>query len=119
MYYKSFNVNGTINQTELDGGLVSTVEEPKKLKEIIINSSAHEGNIIEGWIGTNRVLTIYDYNCDTQELTGADTFPISTTKLTRLPVDILIPKGQSFKIGINCGGTACNIFGAYAYEIAL
>ncbi len=117
MFYKGFNVNGTINVTELDAGLVSLVEEKKRVRAVLISSSAWEGNIIEGWIGTNRILEIYDYCLDTQELAGADTPPLSALKTIRIPIDEEIPAGQIFKIGINCGGTASNIFGAYEYEI--
>jgi len=110
-------VTGVINVTTLDGGLVSLVEEPKKIRAIIINTDTTEGNIIEGWIGTNRVLAIYDYCLDTQELCAADTPPHSTTKISRLPVDIDIPPGQTFKIGVNCGAVANDLYGAYEYDI--
>lgn len=116
MFYKAFNVDGTINITELDGGLMSTVEVPTRIRAVLINTSATEGNIIEGWIGTKRVLEIYDYNLDTQEESAADTPPFSSQKIGRLPVEIDVPAGQSFKIGVNCGGVASNLFGAYEYD---
>lgn len=114
MFYKSFHVTGVINVTTLDAGLVSTVEEPKKILAILINCDTTEGNIIEGWIGTNRVLTIYDYLLDTQE--EAAIAPLSSNKISRLPIDIDIPAGQIFKIGVNCGGVQNDIYGAYEYE---
>lgn len=117
MLYKELQVDGVINVTTLDEGLVSRTEEPKTIRAVLINLSAHEGNVLEGWIGTERVLAIYDYCLDTQELTGADTFPISQTKLNRIPVDLPIPSGAIFKIGIRCGGTASNVYGAYEYEV--
>lgn len=116
MYYKAFTAVGVINTTVADAGLTSLVAEPVKVVAILINSSAQEGNMIEGWIGTDRVLEIYDYCLDSQELTGADTFPISTVKMGRVPVDLEIPAGQIFKIAIRSGGTASNIFGSYEYE---
>ena len=117
MMYKAFFVTGILNTTEYDDGLVSLVEEPKKIRAVIINSSAHEGNVIEGWIGNTRVLEIYDYPLDTQEETAGATAPLSQNKINRIPLDLDIPPGQSFKIAINCGGTASNIYGAYEYEL--
>lgn len=116
MYYKAFNVTGVINVTTLDGGLMSTVEVPTRIRAVLINSSATEGNVIEGWIGTKRVLEIYDYNLDTQEETAGATAPLSQNKINRLPVEIDVPAGLSFKIGVNCGGVASNLFGAYEYD---
>ena len=117
MMYKAFNVTGVLNVTTYDDGLVSLVEEKKKIRAVIINSSATEGNVIEGWIGNTLVLEIYDYPLDTQEETAGATAPLSQNKINRIPLDIEIPAGQIFKIAINCGGTASNIFGAYEYEI--
>lgn len=117
MYYKELQITGVINVTTLDEGLVSLTEEPKKILAVLINLSAHEGNVVEGWIGTERVLAIYDYVLDTQELTGADTFPFSTIKINRIPVDLPIPPGQTFKIGVRCGATANDIYGAYEYDL--
>ncbi|GAG22054.1 unnamed protein product, partial [marine sediment metagenome] len=53
-YYKAYAVAGTINITELDAGLVSETEEPKRIEAILINISAYEGNMVEGWIGNTR-----------------------------------------------------------------
>ena len=117
IFYKAFTVTGVANQTELDSGLVSLLEEKKKIRAVLINSSAHEGNVIEGWIGTNRVLECHDYLFDTQEETAGATAPLSQNKISRIPLDKEIPAGQIFKIGINCGATLSTIYGAYEYEI--
>lgn len=116
MKYKAFNVTGVINTTTLDGGLVSLVEKPSRIEAILINSSATEGNVIEGWIGTERVLECYDYVFDTQEESTATQAPLSATKIVRLPIEIDIPPGQIFKIGVRCGAAANNLFGAYEYN---
>jgi len=116
MYYQGYNRTGTINTTELDAGLVSTDTEPKTIKEILINVSAYEGNVVEGWIGNKRVLEVYDNVFDTIEDLGAANFPYSTSKIGKLEINLTIPVGQIFKIGIRCGGTASDIVGAYAWE---
>lgn len=117
MYYKELQVDGTINVTELDEGLVSLTEEPKTIRAVLINLSAHEGNVLEGWIGTERVLAIYDYCLDTQEETAVATAPLSQNKINRIPVGLPIPPGQTFKIGIRCGAVANDVYGAYEYDI--
>jgi len=114
MYYKAFHVNAVANVTTLDGGLVSEVDNPVHVNAIIINSSAHEGNIIECWIGNKRVLEIYDYNLDTQEETAAQA-PISANKIGRLPVDLDIKPGAIFKVGSRCGATGHHLYGSYEY----
>lgn len=116
MFYKEMQVDGVINETAYDQGLQSTEESPVTIDAILINLSAHEGNVIEGWIGTNRILAISDYVFDTQEESAADTPPFSSTKINRLPINEKIPGGSSFMIAIRSGGTASNIYGAYEYS---
>jgi len=116
MKYKGFNQAGTINTTELDDGLQSTAKSPKRIRAVLINVSAYEGNVLEGWIGNERVLEIYDNVLDTIEDLGAANFPYSTSKLGRIPIEIDVEIGQKFQIEIRCGGTASDIVGAYEYE---
>ncbi len=117
MYYKQMQVNGVLNTTTLDEGLTSTVGEPKTIKEVLINVSAYEGNVVEGWIGTERILEIDDYVLDTQEETAGATAPLSQNKIGILKIDQEIPPGEKFKIGIRCGAVASDIYGSYAYEV--
>lgn len=116
MYYQAFHVAGVINVPTLDAGLISLVAAPVKIKAVIINCDTHEGNIIEGWIGTDRILQIYDYNLDTQEESAADTPPFSSVKMGRIQIEEDVPPGQIFKIGVLCGAVANDLFGAYEYE---
>lgn len=114
MYYQRFAVEGTANATELDDGLVSLVEEKRHIRAILITCSDWENNVIEGWIGTERIMTLADYLIATEALEA--TYPKSTTQMVRFPVDQEIPAGQIFKIGIRCGATETDIFGAYEYD---
>lgn len=116
MYYKAYTVVGVVNITTLDGGLVSLVDDPVIIDAVIINVDTYEGNVIEGWIGTERVLEIYDYCLDTQDETAGATAPYSNTKMGRIPVNIPVPAGQIFKIGVRCGAVANDLFGAYEYS---
>jgi hypothetical protein len=117
MYYQGFSVTGLVNVTVLDAGLVSTEEEPKHIDAILICVTAYESNVIEGWIGNKRVLEIYDNVLDTIEDLGAANFPYSTSKMGRVPVDLEIPVGQIFKIGVNSGAVLSSIEGAYEWTI--
>jgi len=116
MYYKRFAVDGTPNETVLDAGLVSLVVEKKRLVAVLINTTEYQNNVVEGWIGTERILEIPDVNIDTIDTAAQNSR--STVKMGRIPVEMDIPEGQIFKIGIRCGVAATNIRGAYEYVIA-
>jgi len=116
MYYKRFSVTGVINSTVLDAGLVSLVAEKIRIDAILVTCQDWQNNVIEGWIGTERILEIPDYLVDSDADLGAANFPVSTTKLIRIPIEHDIPEGQIFKIGIRCGATAGNIIGSYEYS---
>lgn len=115
MFYKSFSVTGIENKTVLDSGLISTVEEPKTIKSVLINVSAYQGNTVEGWIETNRILEIDDKVLNTELVAAGDTPYASTTKIVRIPIDEPISPGMIFRIGINSGATKTDISGAYEY----
>ncbi len=115
MLYKSFDVIGIVNVTTLDEGLVSLVKEQYRIKAILITVSIWAGNILEGWIGTNRILEISDYVLDSMD--DIATGPVAMTKINRINIDEVIPEGQIFKIGVNCGAVATDLHGAYEYEI--
>ncbi len=117
MRYKEFVVVGTASETVLDGGLTSTEVEPKRIVAILICVELYAGNHIEGWIGTNQIVGASDYVFDTFDESAADTPALSTTKINRLPIGEDIPVGEIFKIGIRCGLTDTDIYGAYEYEI--
>lgn len=116
MFYKAFNVTGSANKTVLDSGLISTVEEPKRIRAILIDVSSYQDNVVEGWIETNRILEIQDKVLNTSYIHGADLTVTCTTKIIRIPIEEDIPPGMIFKIGINSGSLATNIMGAYEYE---
>jgi len=118
MFYKGFAVGGAVNVTVLDPGLVSLVEEPVKIRAILIMTNEAQGNTVEGWIGTERILEIPDYLLDTNDDQVSTNPQRATTKINRIPIEEPIPPGQIFKIGIRCGANATNIYGSYEYEPA-
>jgi len=117
MYYQAFHVNALALVATLDAGLVSKVEAPVHVNAIIINCDTTEGNVIECWIGTKRVASIYDYCLDTQEEAVGFT-GFSVTKIGRLPIDLDVPAGSIFKVGSNCGAVGQHLYGAYEYTEA-
>lgn len=117
MRYKEFVVVGVASETELDEGLTSTEVEPKRIEAILISVELYAGNHIEGWLGAKQIIGTSDYIFDTLAETAADTMPYSTTKIIRLPIGEDIPVGETFKIGIRCGLTDTDIYGAYEYTI--
>ena len=116
MKYQGFTVTGVANTTVLDGGLVSTVEEPRHIKSVLICCTTYLSNVIEGWIGNERVLEIYDSVLDTIADLGAANFPYSTTKKGEIIIELDIPAGQIFKIGVRSAGVLSSIEGAYVWE---
>jgi len=116
MFYKLFRVTGEANKTIFDDGLISTVEEPKRIRAIIINVSTYNNNTIEGWIETTRILEIPDDCCSTADFTNTATYYRPTNKMFRIPIEEDIKPGMIFKIAVNSGAASTSIDGAYEYE---
>jgi hypothetical protein len=107
---------GVINTTVLDAGLVSTQEEPKKIIAVLVDVTAYQGNYIEGWIGNLRVLEVPDFVFNTRLAAGAANAYASTTKVVRMPIELDVPAGQNFRIGVRSGAVAITLDGAYEYS---
>ncbi|MQY78378.1 MAG: hypothetical protein GH151_04165 [Bacteroidetes bacterium] len=116
MLYKLFRITGEANKTVFDDGLVSTVDEPKRIRAIIISVSNYNTATIEGWIETTRILEIPDVCCATHDYLLAASYFRPTDKMFRIPIDQDIKPGMAFKIAINCGAGTINIDGSYEYE---
>lgn len=117
-YFKYFKVTGVQGTTTHDSGLTSSAEAPKRLKSILINTSIHDGNKIQGWLEREKVFDIPDYCIDTQEVVGAVTMPMSMNKINEIPVGVDMPVGTTFDVAIEHGaGSIAYLYGAYRYEI--
>ena len=113
---QSFSVTGSTNSTVLDTGISSTNEETLFLKGVYISVSALQGNTVEGWISQTRHVQILDYPLRTHVASGTNQYP-DTNGVHYLPIERELQVGETFQIGINSGGTATNIFGAYEFEV--
>jgi len=116
-YFQHFTKTAVINTTTYADGISSSAEAPKRLKSVLINITTHSGDRVQGWLEREKVFDIPDYCIDTQELTGADTFPKSMNKINEIPVGVDMPVGSTFMVAVLCGGVATTIHGAYRYEI--
>ncbi len=115
-YYQHFEVIGVLNTTTLDEGLVSLVEEPRTIIAVHIMTNEALDNVIEVWIGTERIMTYPDHLIDTNDDQASTNPQMSTTKINRIVLEHPVPAGQILKIGIRCGANPNNIYGAYEYE---
>ena len=116
-YFKYFKVTGVDSETVYDDGLTSSAEAPKRLKSIMINVVAREGNKVQGWLEREKVFELPDHLIDTQEAMAADTPPLSMNALNEIPVGVDMPIGTTFKVAISSGATHSDLYGAYRYEI--
>lgn len=105
--YFSERVTGSPNTLVLGTGLVSTEVEPKVIKGLYITVSARNGNMIEAWIERERTLQILD----TIFSLSSDSFRLY------IPVDVDLPIGRRFAVGVRSGATATNIDVVYEYEL--
>ena len=116
-YFQYFTKDCDANKTTYADGLTSSAEAPKRLKSVVINIDLHSGDKVQGWLEREKVFELPDYCIDTQELTGADTFPFSMNKINEIPVGVDMPVGTTFRVALECGGVGATICGAYRYEI--
>jgi len=117
LYYAEFSVDGTANAVTWDTGIESTEAEKKRIVAVLISVSGYQNNVLRGAIEREDILKIRDYVLDTYGSTGSTNTQYATTKINRIPIGHDLAVGRTFKIGIECGGTATNIRGAYEYEI--
>ena len=115
--YKAFTITGEANKTVWDGGLKGTDAMPKKLLGLLLNVSGQAGNQILLDRERKRLMSLYDYHIDTDEVNAADTHPKSDTKLIFIDIEADVPAGVTVMVGIACGATAKNVFGSYVYEL--
>lgn len=111
-----FSVTGVANVTTLDTGLTSNTDEKYHLQGIYLRVSGWVDNIIIGMFMTTKILDIPDYLVHTDESTASGNTQKSVTLDRYFDINLDIPVGQTFKIGIQCGGTAKNLTGSYVYQ---
>lgn len=124
-YYQAFLVTGTANTEVLDtvgispngAGLTSTQAEPKTLLSILISTSVQVGNYLVVAIGQGTPVLIPDYVLHTVQASGTDAFRDTAARLVQVPCNIVIPEGETLRVGVRSGSTLSTINGAYVYAI--
>ena len=117
VYFQLIRLTGGDNTITFDGGLESSLENPKTLLSILVNVSAYQDNDIQGYLEREKIFDIPDKLLDTVELAGTNNFSKSFNRLNEIEVGVAIPAGSTFKAAIKCGATPTNLVGAYRYEI--
>ena len=107
LYYESETITGIANQRTFGTGITSTEPEKKRIKKVIVTTSAREGNYVEFWVEREKRGSIIDYN-----------LPLNTDAFRlELEFDTEIEVGRSFTPALYCGGTATTVYITYCYEI--
>lgn len=114
--YEAFTITGVANDTAWDDGLAGTEGVPKKLLGLLLCVTGHAGNLIKLDRERKTLLTLYDYHIDTDEDSGGANTLRSTSKMQWVDCEADVGVGVKVQVGIACGATAKNLFGAYVYE---
>jgi len=118
-YFQLFRITGTANSIAYDDGLKSTQAEPKRLIAIhaqVDSYSRSDDNNVQGWHERAKVFEFPETLLPTQhDSDGAETTPVANS--LKIPVDIDLPPGETFKAAIQCAATAKVFRGVYEYEI--
>lgn len=118
-HFQLFRVTGVANATTLDPGLNSTEAEKKRLIAVHLQCdkfAATDDNDIVGFWERSKQFDFPEKLFAT-ELYSNVAQTADGGKMHEIPVDLDIPIGETFKVGIKCAATAVNIRGAYEFEI--
>lgn len=118
-YFQSFRITGVANSVIYDGGLKSTIAEPKRLVACHIQMDFHaatDDNDVQGYHERAKVFDIPE-KLFPAEAAGDTTSDVSEPRSKIVPVDIDIPAGETFKMALKCAATLTKLRGAYEYEI--
>jgi hypothetical protein len=118
IFHQKFAVTGIANKTILDAGIQSTEKVKKTLISVLIQTSAYNGNTVEGWIQQLKVTEVAESLLDTVERESDEKMNKSANRINEIPVAAPLEIGQLYQIGINSGATPSDISGSYVYEIS-
>lgn len=119
IHFQLFRITGVANSIIYDDGLLSTQAEPKRLLAIhaqLDSYSRTDDNDFNGWHERAKVLEFPEQLLPTQKSTDGEETK-DTPRSLRIPVDIDLPAGETFKAAMKCAATAKNVRGSYEYEI--
>lgn len=118
-YFQLFRLTGQANSIIYDDGLKSTEVELKRLIAVHVQVDSYsrtDDNDFQGYHERAKVFEFPDLLIPTQKGTDAEETK-DTPRSLRIPVDLDLPAGETFKAAIKCSATAKNVRGSYEYEI--
>lgn len=117
--FQSFRITGIANTTVYDTGLKSTDAEKKRLINVHLQLNAQaatDDNDVQGYHERAKVFDIPEKLIPTQLVTN--TTLVQPGDVSRkIPVELDIPAGETFKVAIKCAATLEILRGMYEYEI--
>lgn len=108
VYHLTQLITGIVNTEVLSTGLTSVEGEEKTLIAIMPIISARQNNQIKVWYKREELAVVND---------GFSHLAADPHKIW-LPVEIVIPIGDTVQVALNSGGTANNCYAIYQYTIA-
>lgn len=120
----AYKVVGVANVLTLDSGAgaggTAGISVPKDgaqtLIAVTVVTTGQVGNWVVGQIGQTPIIQHYDYTLDTTEAAGGANAYKSTVKMQTIEINRKLKETEVFKMGIQCGATAKDIYGSYIYD---
>jgi len=113
-YYKRTNFAGTALEEKLQDIVTSTVEEPKHITAIWFTESGgtlYHDAILRAYVEREKIVDMrYTNLTESDDKDGRMIHP-------RLPVDIILPVGQSLSVGFLSGANASSFDITVEYEL--
>jgi len=115
--YEGFTMLSLASKQKFHAGIESNQAEPKKLIGLLVCVSAYVANRIQLYLDNEKLADVYDYHFDSYEVSAATVMSRSTTKLSRIDLEIDIPLGQRVQACVQSGVTPSTLYGCYIYEV--
>jgi len=114
--YEAFEITGVANKTAWAPALAGTEGVPKKLLGLLLFVTGQVGNIIQLDRERKTLLSLYDYHIDTDEQNANTNTVKSAAKMSWIDCEADVGVGTKVTVGIACGATNKDVYGAYVYE---
>lgn len=117
--YQGFRITGGADAIKYADPLQSTDAEQKRLVALAIQMDAYAGTDDVDIKLYHERAEILNISAKMFGQCGAALAleQVGSERITELPIDIDIPKGESIKAAVQCAGEAENVRGYYKYEI--
>jgi hypothetical protein len=117
IFSQYFHVAGIANTIQYDDGLKSTEAEKKRLLSVRLVVDEVADNRVQGYHERAKIFDYPDRLIDEETSTGSIDKAKPGARINEIEIGLEIPVGEVFKVAIQCGATATDIYGAYVYEL--